>query len=92
VLKRIISAVKMAEFDGMSYIIHRCRWCHIIVVNVHAPTWDKIDDVKDNFYEEPECVFDKFSKYHMKMLLEIFQCQSSQGRYLKPAIGNESLH
>jgi hypothetical protein len=37
--KRIISAVKRVEFvsDRMSYIILRGRWCHIIVLNVHAP-------------------------------------------------------
>jgi hypothetical protein len=40
---RIISAVKMAEFvsNRMPYIILRSRWCHIIVLNVHAPTEDK---------------------------------------------------
>jgi hypothetical protein len=32
----------------MSYIILRGRWCHIIVLNVHAPTEDKTDDVKDS--------------------------------------------
>jgi hypothetical protein len=31
----------------MSYIILRFRWCHIIVLNVHAPREDKTDDVKD---------------------------------------------
>jgi hypothetical protein len=31
--------------------------CHIIVLNVHAPTEDKTDDVKDSFYEEVERVF-----------------------------------
>jgi hypothetical protein len=41
--KRIISAVKRIKFvsDRMSYIILRGRWCHIIVLNVHAPTEDK---------------------------------------------------
>jgi hypothetical protein len=60
--KRIISAVKRVEFlsDRMSYIILRGCWCHIIVLNVHAPTEDKTDDVKDSFYEELESVFDKF--------------------------------
>jgi hypothetical protein len=53
----------------MSYIILRGRWCHIIVLNVHAPTEDKTDDVKDSFYEELERVFDKFPKYHVKILL-----------------------
>jgi hypothetical protein len=32
----------------MSYIILRGRWCNIIVLNVHAPTEDKIDHIKDN--------------------------------------------
>jgi hypothetical protein len=46
--KRIISAVKRVESvsDRMSYIILRGCWCHIIVLNVHAPTEDKTDDVK----------------------------------------------
>jgi hypothetical protein len=39
-----------------------CR-CDIIVLNVHAPTEDKIDDIKDRFYDELEQVFDKFPKY-----------------------------
>jgi hypothetical protein len=39
VCKRIISAVKRVEFvsDKVSHIILRGRWCHIIVLNVHAP-------------------------------------------------------
>jgi hypothetical protein len=51
-----MSAVKRVEFvsDRMLYIILRGRWCHIIVLNVHAPTEDKTDDVKDSLYEELE--------------------------------------
>jgi hypothetical protein len=50
--KIIISTVKRIEFvsDKMSYIILRGRWCHIVVLNVHAPTEDKTDDVKDSVY------------------------------------------
>jgi hypothetical protein len=46
--KRIISAVKRVESvsDRMSYIILRGRWCHIIVLNVHAPTEDTIDECR----------------------------------------------
>jgi hypothetical protein len=59
-----VSAVKRVEFVRymMSYIILRGRWCHIILLNVHAPTEDKIDYVKDSIYEELERVFDKFPK------------------------------
>jgi hypothetical protein len=67
--KRIISAVKRVEFvnDRMSYIILRGPWCDIIVLNVHAPTQDKIDDMKDNFYQELERVFHKFPKFRMML-------------------------
>jgi hypothetical protein len=52
--KRIISAIKRVEFvsDRMSYIIVRGHWCDIVVLNVHAPTVDKTDDMKESFYEE----------------------------------------
>jgi hypothetical protein len=62
---RIIAAVKRVEFvsNRMSYILLRGRWCHIIVQNVHAPIEDKTDDVKETFYKELECVFDKLPKY-----------------------------
>jgi hypothetical protein len=77
IYKRIISAVMGVEFvsDRMSYIILRGRWCNIIVLNVHAPTEDKIDDIKDRFYEELEQVFDKFPRYHMKILLGDFNAK-----------------
>jgi hypothetical protein len=79
--KRIISAVKRVEFvsDRMSYIILRGRWCHIIVLHVHAPTEDKTNDVKDSFYEELERVFDKFPKYHMQILLGDFNAKVGRG-------------
>jgi hypothetical protein len=88
--KRIISAVKRVEFvsDGMSYIILRDRWCHIIVLNVHDPTEDKTDDVKDSFYEEVERVFDKFPKFHTKISLGGFNAKVGREDIFKPTIGN----
>jgi hypothetical protein len=91
--KRIISAVKRVEFVShrMSYIIVRGRWCHIVVLNVHAPTEDKIDYVKDSFYEELERVFDKFTK-HIKILLGDFNAKVGSEDIFKQTFGNESLH
>jgi hypothetical protein len=92
--KTIISGVKRVEFvsDRMSYIILRGRWCHIIALNVHAPTQDKTDDVKGRFYGELESVFDKFPKCHMKILLADFNAKVDGVDIFKPTIGNESLH
>jgi hypothetical protein len=76
----------------MSYIIPRGRWCHVIVLNVQAPTEDKTDDVKGSFNEELERVFDKFPKYHMKILLLDFDAKVGREDIFKPTIGNENLH
>jgi hypothetical protein len=89
-----MSAVKRFEFvsDRMSYIILRGHWCHVIVLNIHAPTKDKTDDVKDSFYEELECVFDKFPEYYMKILLGDFSAKVGGEDIFKPTVGNESLY
>jgi hypothetical protein len=48
--------------------------------------------MKDRLYEELEHVFDKFPKYHMKMLLGDFNVKVGRERVFKPTIGHESLH
>jgi hypothetical protein len=63
--------------ESISYIILRGRWCNVIVLNVHAPTEDKIHDIKDRFYEELDQVFDKLPRYHMKILLRDFNAKVS---------------
>jgi hypothetical protein len=91
---RILSAVRTVEFisDRMSYIILRGRWCNIIVLNVHAPCEDKGNGVKDSFYEELGFVFDRFSRYDMKILLYHFNAEEGRENIFKPTIGNECLH
>jgi exonuclease III len=91
---RIISAVIRVEFvsDRVSYIILKGRWCDITVLNVHAPTEDKDDDIRDSFYEELEQVFDQFHRYHMKILLGDFNAEVGREDIFKPTIGNEGLH
>jgi hypothetical protein len=74
----------------MSYIILRGCWCDRILLNLHAPTEDKIDDVKSSFCEELEHVFDEFPKYHMKILLGDFNAKVCREVIFKPTIGNKS--
>jgi hypothetical protein len=93
-IRESLSAVKRVQFvsDRMSYIILRGRWCHIIVLNVHAPTEDKTDDGTGGFYRELERLFDKFSKYHRKILLGDFNTEVGREVIFKPTIGNKILH
>jgi hypothetical protein len=51
-----------------------------------------LDDIKDRFYEELEHVFDKFPKYHLKILLGDFNAKVGTEDIFKPTIGNESLY
>jgi hypothetical protein len=74
----------------MLYIVLRGHWCDIIVLNIHALTEDRMDDVKDSFYKDLERVFDKFSKYHMT--LADFSAKVCKEDIFKPTIENESLH
>jgi hypothetical protein len=71
----------------MSYIILRGRWCHVIVLKVHAPAEYTIDDVKDSFYEELERVFDKFPKHHMKILLGDFNAKVCSEMFSNQQLG-----
>jgi hypothetical protein len=42
---------------------------------------------KDMFYEELEHVFDKFPKYHMKILLGEFNAKVGKEDIFKPTVG-----
>jgi hypothetical protein len=58
----------------------------------HVPTGDKIGDVKESFYEELEHAFDKFPKYHMKILLGDFGSEVGREDIFKLKIGSKSMH
>ena len=70
----------------------RRRWPNIIVINVHAPSGEKSDKSKDNFYEELEQVFVHFPKYRMKILLGDFNAKVGRENNFKPTTGQDSLH
>jgi hypothetical protein len=82
--KRIVSAVRRVEFisDRLSYIILRSRRGNIIVLNVHARSEDRGDDVKGSFYEEPGRVFDHYPMYALKIILDDFNAKV--GRKMSP--------
>jgi hypothetical protein len=91
--KGVISAVTKVEFftDRMLYVTLRGHWCDITILNVHEPTEDKSDYMKDSFYEEPEHVFNQFPKYHMKILSD-FKAKVGIEDIFKPSIKNESSY
>jgi hypothetical protein len=92
--KKIISPFERVQFvsDRVLYITLRGYCCGIFVLNVHAPTVHKIYDVNDSFNEELESKFDKFPKYHMKILLGDFNAEVGVEDIFKPITGDQSSH
>jgi hypothetical protein len=90
---RIISVVTRVYFvsDRMSYIILRGHRCNIIVLNVHAPSEKKSDDIKV-FFEELDKIIDYFPKYHTKIPLGNFNAKVGRENIFKPTIGREGIH
>jgi hypothetical protein len=58
------------------------QWCDA-VLNIHAKTEDERN-------EELERIFDKFPKYHTKILLGDFSAKVGREDIFKPTIRNES--
>jgi hypothetical protein len=59
----------------MSYITLEGHWCDIILLNVHGPSEDKDDYIKECFYEEIELVFYQFPSYKTEILLGDFNAR-----------------
>jgi hypothetical protein len=86
---RFFCALENHQQHQISYIILRGCWCHIIVLNVHALTEDKIVYVKDSLCEELQCLFDKFPKYHITILLGEITAKVGRKDMFKLTIGNK---
>jgi hypothetical protein len=67
------------------------HWCGIIILNVHALSEDKSGGMKDSFYKELVCVFDRFPQVPHQNVIRRFQQksrertneQSGMGVYMK---------
>ncbi|PSN57217.1 hypothetical protein C0J52_05015 [Blattella germanica] len=72
VRRNILSAIRDIKFvsDRISYIILKGKRHDFIIVNEASD-----DMIKDEFYEELEYVFDRLSRYHMKIVLGDFNAK-----------------
>jgi len=68
----------------MLHITLSGHWSLVIILNVHAPTEDKIDDTKDGFHEGLHTAsFQSVPKVTYKNFVRRFQCKSREKRYFK---------
>jgi hypothetical protein len=77
--------------DSMLYVTLTGCQCNIIILNAHASTKDKSDDMKDSFYEELDLAFYQFPKYCIKTFLGNFNTKVGRNIF-KSTTGHKSLH
>ena len=59
---------------------------------MHSPTEDKDGEIKDKLYNELEDVFNKLSRYHMKIMLGKFNAKLGHEDIFRPIIDKYNEH
>lgn len=78
--------------DRISCLRLKGKYQNISLVNIHAPTEKKQLEVKEQFYETVDKIYEKIPKYDLKIVLG--DCNAEVGREIayQPTIGKYSLH
>jgi len=62
------------------------------VINIHAPTNEKMEEVKEEFYSLLEQNINQIANSDIKIIVGDFNAKGGKEDIYKPTIGNESLH
>lgn len=65
----------MKEFGSIKI---RSRFRNITVISVHAPTLDKSDEIKEEFYTQLEREYNGVSRYDAKIIIGDFNTKIRQ--------------
>ncbi|RNL66056.1 hypothetical protein D7I40_24495, partial [Citrobacter sp. MH181794] len=68
------------------------RFQNLSIVNAHAPTEDKEELVKDQFYQTLERIYDALPNYDIKMVLGDLNAKVGRETIYKEIVGTHSLH
>ena len=62
------------------------------LINVHAPTNEKMEEIKEEFYKLLEQNINQISRSHIKIILGDITAKVGKENIYKPTIGNDNLH
>ena len=70
----------------------KATWFSGSLINVHAPTNEKTEEIKEEFYSLLEKNINQIAWSDIKKLVGDFNAKVGKESIYKPTIGNESLH
>jgi len=68
------------------------KWFSCNLINVHATTNKKTEEIKEEFYNLLEQNVNQIARLDIKIMLGDFNAKVDKGSIYKPTIGNERLH
>jgi len=70
----------------------KAKWFSCTLINVHAPTNEKMKEIKEEFYSLLDQNVNQIARSDIKIILVDFNAKVGKESIYKPIIGNESLH
>ncbi|XP_025191734.1 craniofacial development protein 2-like, partial [Melanaphis sacchari] len=92
--KSLVHTIK--EFKVINYriaiLIVKAKFFDIVFLNVHAPTEEKSQEEKEEFYAELEDILSRINNSKIRIILGDMNAKIGKEQFLKPTIRKYSLH
>ncbi|XP_008181820.1 uncharacterized protein LOC103309055 [Acyrthosiphon pisum] len=75
-----------------SLLTMKAQFFDITFINVHAPSEDKSQEEKDDFYESLDLILNALPQYRIKIVLGDLNAKVGKETVFRPIIGSHSLH
>ncbi|XP_025423466.1 craniofacial development protein 2-like [Sipha flava] len=91
---KLLTAVKSFKVINprLTILTLDTKWFGVVFVNVHAPTEDKDDNEKDDFYSLLDNTLCEIPRGCVQIILGDFNAKIGREECFKPIIGGHSLH
>ncbi|KAE9522623.1 hypothetical protein AGLY_016986 [Aphis glycines] len=78
--------------DRLCYVELKCKWHNLILINCYSPTEDKNEEIKNEFFDNLDMLYDSLPADKPKIVIGDFNAKIGKETIYKPTIGSESLH
>jgi exonuclease III len=87
---------KILGFEPISNSIHKLRvkgkFYNITLINIYAPTEDKEEEIKEQFYEELQRTQDRVPKHDLTIILGDINAKLGKEKVFSQVVGRHTLH